>query len=248
VDCFGEDCTTLSRSICSYKANSTSIESTTIDSITGKERERLVNKQRWKGWAPVSITYGDPVPHDPPENAKAEETHVEVALLKRLKQVEVVFYVRILYYLTILKLFDVRPAWTRNALFNQCTAHEVRELTKYELLLQLGMRYLTFTSVPSSYFLWFAMFSKMVPGETHLFALGMIPGSRKPRECKNRRFIIHAARFQPRYRYQRLYFRNVNHGIERASLVSRRYMSRLQKSNIKATNVVEAHDDAKVLK
>lgn len=46
---------------CSFKSNSTSILSTSIDEETGEERKRLINKMRWKGYGPVTISFADNV-------------------------------------------------------------------------------------------------------------------------------------------------------------------------------------------
>jgi general transcription factor 3C polypeptide 5 (transcription factor C subunit 1) len=77
----------------SFKSNPTSIPTTIVDEKTGQERKRMVNKQRWKGWAPISITYGDAVPSTPPPNAQIEEPHANAALLAKLREVFLVHFV-----------------------------------------------------------------------------------------------------------------------------------------------------------
>lgn len=43
----------------SFKANSASVPITTVDEKTGEEKTRLINRMRWKGLSPVSISYHD---------------------------------------------------------------------------------------------------------------------------------------------------------------------------------------------
>ena len=43
----------------SFKANPASVAVTTIDEKTGEEKTRLINRMRWKGLSPVSISYHD---------------------------------------------------------------------------------------------------------------------------------------------------------------------------------------------
>jgi general transcription factor 3C polypeptide 5 (transcription factor C subunit 1) len=43
----------------SFKANTASMESTTVDEETGEERKRLINRMRWKGYGPASIMFAD---------------------------------------------------------------------------------------------------------------------------------------------------------------------------------------------
>jgi general transcription factor 3C polypeptide 5 (transcription factor C subunit 1) len=43
----------------SFKANPMSTVTTVIDEKTGEEKERLINKGRWKGFGPTSITFSE---------------------------------------------------------------------------------------------------------------------------------------------------------------------------------------------
>lgn len=43
----------------SFKANPASVAVTTVDEKTGEEKTRLINRMRWKGLSPVSISYHD---------------------------------------------------------------------------------------------------------------------------------------------------------------------------------------------
>lgn len=43
----------------SFKANTASMLSTTVDEETGEERKRMINKMRWKGYGPASIMFAD---------------------------------------------------------------------------------------------------------------------------------------------------------------------------------------------
>lgn len=45
--------------VSSFKANTASIVSTTVDEITGEEKKRLINRMRWRGLGPVSLYYAD---------------------------------------------------------------------------------------------------------------------------------------------------------------------------------------------
>ena len=42
--------------VCSYKANTASVETIVVDDDTGEEKKRLINRMRWKGFGPVSIS------------------------------------------------------------------------------------------------------------------------------------------------------------------------------------------------
>ena len=44
----------------SFKANPSSVITTTVDEATGVEHKRMVNKGRWKGYGPASISFTDP--------------------------------------------------------------------------------------------------------------------------------------------------------------------------------------------
>ena len=44
----------------SFKANPSSVITTTVDEATGEEHKRMINKGRWKGYGPASIGFTDP--------------------------------------------------------------------------------------------------------------------------------------------------------------------------------------------
>src|ERR1700742_1950922 len=72
------------------------------------------------------------------------------------------------------------------------------------------------------------MFSKMDPGGIPCFVLGMIQGRMSKHDCKWV-YVTYLQHFMGNLRhfsYQRLYFRNLNHPIARASVVTRRQESR----------------------
>lgn len=43
----------------SFKANPMSIVTTVVDERTGEERKRLINKARWKGFGPTSVSFSE---------------------------------------------------------------------------------------------------------------------------------------------------------------------------------------------
>jgi general transcription factor 3C polypeptide 5 (transcription factor C subunit 1) len=43
----------------SFKSNTASMVSTTVDEETGEEKKRLINRMRWKGYGPASIMFTD---------------------------------------------------------------------------------------------------------------------------------------------------------------------------------------------
>lgn len=44
----------------SYKSNPASVVTTVVDEETGEEKKRLINRMRWKGYGPISISFFDP--------------------------------------------------------------------------------------------------------------------------------------------------------------------------------------------
>jgi general transcription factor 3C polypeptide 5 (transcription factor C subunit 1) len=50
----------------SFKANPMSTVTTVVDEKTGEEKERLINKGRWKGFGPTSITFSEKAVSFPP--------------------------------------------------------------------------------------------------------------------------------------------------------------------------------------
>jgi len=104
-----------------FKANPSSMESTTIDEETGEERKRIINKGRWKGFGPVSIMFVDQtLPDKPPPNVEAMRKDVDQQLLARLQE-----------------LFKERAIWTRMSLFNQFSSIEARDVHNSKVMLPL---------------------------------------------------------------------------------------------------------------
>ncbi|KAK0191277.1 RNA polymerase III transcription factor IIIC subunit-domain-containing protein [Armillaria mellea] len=104
-----------------FKANTASIVSTTIDEETGEEKKRLINRMRWKGYGPATISFSDTtVPSNPPQNVEAVRAQVDQRILKMLQD-----------------FFDERPVWTRMSLFNQFASGDAREIHNSKVLLPL---------------------------------------------------------------------------------------------------------------
>ncbi|KZT13135.1 uncharacterized protein LAESUDRAFT_754139 [Laetiporus sulphureus 93-53] len=104
-----------------YKSNPASIVTTVIDEETGEEKKRLINRMRWKGFGPISISFTDKgVPDKPSPSVEEQRDKADQELLKRLQQ-----------------LFEQRPIWTRAAIYNQFLPFEVREIINSKFLLPL---------------------------------------------------------------------------------------------------------------
>lgn len=43
----------------SFKPNPASMVATVVNEETGEERKRLINKGRWRGYGPATVTFGD---------------------------------------------------------------------------------------------------------------------------------------------------------------------------------------------
>ncbi|THH03585.1 hypothetical protein EW145_g6165 [Phellinidium pouzarii] len=104
-----------------YRANNMSVVTTVVDSETGEEKKRLINKTRWKGFHPSSISFTEKTtPDKPPTSVQNMFDQADKRLLELLKQ-----------------KFEKRPIWTRNALNNQFNAADVREIFNSKFLLPL---------------------------------------------------------------------------------------------------------------
>ncbi|KAH9853850.1 RNA polymerase III transcription factor IIIC subunit-domain-containing protein [Lenzites betulinus] len=104
-----------------YKANPASVETIVVDEDTGEETKRLVNRMRWKGYGPISISYADKgVPDKPNTTVEQQRGQADKKILSRLQE-----------------LFEERPVWTRAAIFNQFTQMEVRDIINSKYLLPL---------------------------------------------------------------------------------------------------------------
>ncbi|CDO74112.1 hypothetical protein BN946_scf185043.g162 [Trametes cinnabarina] len=104
-----------------YKANPASVETIVVDEETGKEKKRLINRMRWKGFGPIAISYADKgVPDKPSAAVEEQRSQADKRILKRLEE-----------------LFEERPVWTRAAIFNQFTPMEVRDIINSKYLLPL---------------------------------------------------------------------------------------------------------------
>ncbi|KAJ7047575.1 RNA polymerase III transcription factor IIIC subunit-domain-containing protein [Mycena alexandri] len=102
-----------------FKPNPASMVSTTVNEETGEEKKRLINKMRWKGYGPISISFSErQVPDKPAQNVQDARTQVSDIL-----------------YNKIIAHFAERPIWTRSALFNQLTAIEARDVLNSKPLL-----------------------------------------------------------------------------------------------------------------
>ncbi|KAJ7699882.1 RNA polymerase III transcription factor IIIC subunit-domain-containing protein [Mycena rosella] len=104
-----------------FKPNPASMVSTTVNEETGEEKKRLINKMRWKGYGPTSISFSDrQVPEKPAQNVQDARNQVSDVLYNKLQE-----------------LFSERPVWTRGALFNQLSALEARDVLNSKPLLAL---------------------------------------------------------------------------------------------------------------
>ncbi|KAI0751283.1 RNA polymerase III transcription factor IIIC subunit-domain-containing protein [Daedaleopsis nitida] len=159
-----------------YKANTASIETIVVDDDTGEEKKRLINRMRWRGLGPVSVSSTEKnVPTKPSSTVEEQRQQADKKILNRLDE-----------------LFQERPVWTRTAIFNQFQPIEVREIINSKYLLPLV-----------SY-----VFEDGPWRDTY------VRFGYDPRQDPDARF------------YQRLYFRNVNHPIERPSVGARRQETR----------------------
>ncbi|KAF8845693.1 hypothetical protein BDN67DRAFT_1006961 [Paxillus ammoniavirescens] len=104
-----------------FKPNPASMATTVINEGTGEERKRLINRGRWKGYGPATITFTDSnVPEHPIPAVQQARNQVNPELLER-----------------ITNLVQDRPIWTRAALYNQFSPADVREIHNSKLLLPL---------------------------------------------------------------------------------------------------------------
>ncbi|KAJ7499127.1 RNA polymerase III transcription factor IIIC subunit-domain-containing protein [Mycena latifolia] len=104
-----------------FKPNPASMVSTTVNEETGEEKKRLINKMRWKGYGPLSISFSErQVPDKPAQNVQDARNQVNDVLYNKLQEV-----------------FSARPVWTRGALFNQLSALEARDVLNSKPLLPL---------------------------------------------------------------------------------------------------------------
>ncbi|KAJ7774340.1 RNA polymerase III transcription factor IIIC subunit-domain-containing protein [Mycena maculata] len=102
-----------------FKPNPASMVSTTVNEETGEEKKRLINKMRWKGYGPLSISFAErKVPEKPAQNVQDARSQLNDVLYNKLMQV-----------------FSERPIWTRGALFTQLSAMEARDVLNSKPLL-----------------------------------------------------------------------------------------------------------------
>lgn len=95
---------------------------TSVDEDTGRERKRLINKGRWKGYGPATVSFGDSsVPQNPPSGLLQARNTIKQDLLDQ-----------------VVHLLEQRPVWTRAALYNQFNSAEVREIHNSKLILPLA--------------------------------------------------------------------------------------------------------------
>ncbi|KAF9780292.1 RNA polymerase III transcription factor IIIC subunit-domain-containing protein [Thelephora terrestris] len=104
-----------------FKANPNSRVVTVVDEATGVEKQRYVNKDRWKGYGPVTAMYSDSgVPTEPTDVVAQMRNSVNSNIQKAL-----------------LEKFSQRPIWTRTAILNQFTPAEAREIHNSKIHLPL---------------------------------------------------------------------------------------------------------------
>ncbi|KAH7105723.1 RNA polymerase III transcription factor IIIC subunit-domain-containing protein [Auriculariales sp. MPI-PUGE-AT-0066] len=103
-----------------YKPNPSSVVQTFVDA-SGTEKQRLVNRSRWKGYGPASVAFSDKdVPTKPPSIVEEARHLTNANLIAK-----------------VAKLLEQRPVWTRLAISNQLTSAEERELTNSKLVMPL---------------------------------------------------------------------------------------------------------------
>ncbi|KAI9467269.1 RNA polymerase III transcription factor IIIC subunit-domain-containing protein [Lactarius psammicola] len=104
-----------------FKANPMSVPTTVVDEKTGEEKKRLINKARWKGYGPTSVSFAEKgVPTKPPSNVEEVRNQYDQTLVRQLEE-----------------LFQTRPVWSRAALLNQFTAAQAREIHNSKVFLPL---------------------------------------------------------------------------------------------------------------
>ncbi|KAI0721934.1 RNA polymerase III transcription factor IIIC subunit-domain-containing protein [Cerioporus squamosus] len=104
-----------------YKANTASVETIVVDDDTGEEKKRLINRMRWKGFGPISVSYAEKnVPDKPSATVEEQRDQADKKIMGRLEE-----------------LFQERPIWTRAAIFNQFQPLEVRDIINSKYLLPL---------------------------------------------------------------------------------------------------------------
>ncbi|KAJ7095191.1 RNA polymerase III transcription factor IIIC subunit-domain-containing protein [Mycena belliarum] len=102
-----------------FKPNPASMVSTTVNEETGEEKKRLINKMRWKGYGPLSISFSErQVPDKPAQNVQDARNQISDVLYEKL-----------------IEVFSKRPIWTRGSLFSQLTALEARDVLNSKPLL-----------------------------------------------------------------------------------------------------------------
>ncbi|CAK5276014.1 unnamed protein product [Mycena citricolor] len=112
-----------------FKANPASMVTSIVNEETGEERKRLINKMRWKGFGPISLSFSD-----------RQVTHGRASYVERGSGQKALGGLRFLLaaeaaILKEGKIFTTRPVWTRAALLTQLTPSEAREATNTKALL-----------------------------------------------------------------------------------------------------------------
>ncbi|KAG8953739.1 tau 95 subunit of transcription factor TFIIIC [Tulasnella sp. 424] len=105
-----------------YKANPFSTVQTIQDPETGEEKQRLINKTRFKGFGTLAIDFHDPgeVPSGPNDHMNSLIPTVSMDLLRRVRE-----------------QFDIRPIWARVALLNQFSLTDRREIFHSKMIIPL---------------------------------------------------------------------------------------------------------------
>ncbi|KAG9047485.1 tau 95 subunit of transcription factor TFIIIC [Tulasnella sp. UAMH 9824] len=105
-----------------YKPNAFSTVQTIQDPETGEEKQRLINKTRFKGFGTLAIDFHDPgeVPSGPNDHMSSLIPTVSADLLRRVRE-----------------QFEIRPIWARVALLNQFSLTDRREIFHSKMIIPL---------------------------------------------------------------------------------------------------------------
>lgn len=105
-----------------YKPNAFSTVQTIQDPETGEEKQRLINKTRFKGFGTLAIDFHDSgeVPSGPNDHMNSLIPTVSADLLRRVRE-----------------QFEIRPIWARVALLNQFSLTDRREIFHSKMIIPL---------------------------------------------------------------------------------------------------------------
>ena len=228
--------------ISSFKPNPASMVATVVNEETGEERKRLINKGRWKGYGPATVTFGDlnvgsrlgyfvsilhsidPRKSNPgratsPKSSKAGTPGTCHAGCMNPSYSSDITINTSTSWCEIVQSGHVLP----------CTISSVpRRLERYtsEVSFLLHCHVISLFAVPKFCFLLFAIRSRMGPGGILLFASNMTQERIQRLDCKHSVESSIVELSNKSDSYQRIYFRNANHPMSRVSIVSRRQEGR----------------------